>query len=85
MADGRHSKAPETPEPRKARQPLSAARFKATPEFANFTDIMKQLLKVPKAELDERVRAAKAASPRMGNPKSPGQKPSKTFLSEDGK
>jgi hypothetical protein len=74
MADGRHSKAPETPEPGKARQPLGAARFKATPEYAKFTGIMKQLLKVPKAELDERVRAAKEASPRAGNPKAAGQK-----------
>ena len=74
MADGRHSKTYDTPEQGKARQPLSAARFKATPEFANFADIMKKLLKVPKAELDERVRAAKAASPRLGNPKAAGQK-----------
>jgi hypothetical protein len=74
MADGRHSKTSETPEQGKARQPLSAVRFKATPEFANFTDIMRKLLKVPKSELDDRVRAAKEASPRVGNPKAPGQK-----------
>ena len=64
----------KTPESGKARQPLSAARFKATPEYANFTRGMKQLLTVSKAELDERVRAAKAASPRAGNPNAAGRK-----------
>jgi hypothetical protein len=74
MADGRHDQSSETRRDGKTRQPLSAARFKASPEFARFTGIMKQLLKVPKVELDERVRAAKAASPRLGNPKAAGQK-----------
>ena len=65
----------KTPEPGKARQPLSAARFKATPEYANFREGMKQLLTVSKAELDARVRAAKEASPRAGNPNAAGRKP----------
>lgn len=74
MVEGRHVHPPES---RKARQPLSAARFKATPEFANFKDIMRRLLKVPKSELDEKVKAAKEASPRAGNPKAAGRKPSR--------
>jgi len=61
-------------EPGKARQPLSAARFKATPEFANFKDIMQRLLKVSKPELDEKVKAAKEKSLRAGNPKAAGRK-----------
>jgi len=64
----------KTPEPGKARQPLSASRFKATPEYANFTRGMIELLKVSKPELDERVRAAKEASPRFGNPNAAGRK-----------
>ena len=64
----------DTPEPGKARQPLSAARFKATPEYANFKRGMIELLKVSKPELDARVRAAKEASPRAGNPNAPGRK-----------
>lgn len=35
---------------------------------------MKRLLKVPKSELDHRVRTAKAKSPRAGNPNAPGRK-----------
>jgi hypothetical protein len=35
---------------------------------------MKQLLEVPKAELDAMVAAAKRSSPRVGNPKAPGRK-----------
>jgi len=71
MAEGRHTHPPESG---KARQPLSATRFKGTPEFANFKDIMQRLLKVPKAELDEKVKAAKEASPRTGNPNAAGRK-----------
>jgi hypothetical protein len=71
MVEGLPNKAPE---PGKARQPLSAARFKATPEYDNFRRGMKQLLTVSKAELDARVRAAKAASPRVGNPNAAGRK-----------
>jgi hypothetical protein len=56
--------------------PLTAEQFEASPEFRRFKGIMRKLLKVPKAELDHRVRAAKAASPRAGNPNAPGRKPS---------
>ena len=71
MADGLSDK---TPEQGKARQPLSAARFKATPEYANFKRGMIKLLTVSKAELDARVKAAREASPRAGNPKAAGRK-----------
>ena len=37
---------------------------------------VKKLLKVPKAELDARVRRAKVTSPRAGNPNAPGRKTS---------
>jgi hypothetical protein len=56
------------------RPPLSPEQFRETPEFRKFTGIMRRLLKIPKSELDERVEAAKAASPRIGNPKAPGRK-----------
>jgi len=68
----------KTPEQGKARQPLSAARFKATPEYANFKRGMIELLKVSKPELDARVKAAKEASPRRDNPNSAGRKRSQT-------
>jgi hypothetical protein len=71
MADGPSVHPPESG---KARQPLSASRFKATPEFADFKDIMQRLLKVSKSELGEKVKAAKEASPRAGNPKAAGRK-----------
>ena len=58
----------------RARQPLSAARFKATPEFDNFRRGMIELLKVSKPELDARVRVAREASPRFGNPNAAGRK-----------
>jgi hypothetical protein len=55
--------------------PLTADEFKASPEFRRFKSHMRKLLKVPKAELDHRVRTAKEHSPRIGNPNSPGRKP----------
>ena len=57
--------------------PLSTERFKATPEFGRFKNIMRKLLKVSKSELDHKVRKAKEQSPRAGNPNAPGRKPSK--------
>jgi hypothetical protein len=55
--------------------PLTPEEFRASPEFARFTRGIKKLLKVPKAELDRRVIAAKEASPRVDNPAAPGRKP----------
>jgi len=55
--------------------PLSDEAFVTTPEFRRFRTGMKRLLKVPKSELDHRVRTAKAKSPRAGNPNAPGRKP----------
>ena len=54
--------------------PLSDEAFVASPQFRRFRSGMKKLLKVPKAELDHRVRTAKAKSPRVGNPNAPGRK-----------
>jgi hypothetical protein len=52
----------------------SDSGFESTPEFIAFKDTMRKILAVPKAELDRRVAAAKAASPRKDNPKAPGRK-----------
>jgi hypothetical protein len=54
--------------------PLTSDRFKASPEFKRFKGIIRRLLKVPKSELDERVRVAKETSPRAGNPNAAGRK-----------
>ena len=54
--------------------PLSAERFRRTREFRKFKKVMRDLLKVPKAELDEMVKVSKEQSPRAGNPKAPGRK-----------
>jgi hypothetical protein len=35
---------------------------------------MKKIIAIPKAELDQRVRASADASPRKGNPHAPGRK-----------
>lgn len=72
MADGRADKTPGTREKHGPR--FSRSRFEATPEFAEFKAGMKKLLAVPKAVLDARVKAAKEASPRAGNPRAPGRK-----------
>jgi len=57
--------------------PLTGDRFTATPEFKRFKGIIRKLLKVSKAELDERVRHAKETSPRAGNPNAAGRKPTR--------
>jgi hypothetical protein len=54
--------------------PLTPEQFQETPEFRKFKGIMRKILKVPKAELDHRVRTAKKLSPRSGNPNAPGRK-----------
>jgi len=54
---------------------FSRSRFETTPEFEDFKAGMKKLLAVPKAVVDARVKAAKEASPRAGNPKAAGRKP----------
>jgi len=54
--------------------PLTTEQFEASPEFRHMKTGMRKLLKVRKAELDERVQAAKEASPRTGNPRAPGAK-----------
>jgi hypothetical protein len=63
----RHAEAGEPP-------PLSPKQFSATPEFTKFKGIIRKLLKVPKAELDEMVKVSKERSPRAGNPNAPGRK-----------
>ena len=40
--------------------------FDSTPEFQHFRAVMKKLIAVPKAELDEMVKAAKDQSPVVG-------------------
>ena len=55
--------------------PLTSEQFKVSPEFRKFKGFMRKLLKVPKSELDHRVRTAKETSPRAGNPNAPGRKP----------
>ncbi len=55
--------------------PKGSGGFTATPEFARFKDIMRGLLAVPKAELDRMVKTAKEDSPRAGNPRAPGRRP----------
>jgi hypothetical protein len=61
MADRPETK-PELSE-REAREdpPLTAEQFEATPEFRRFKKGMRKILKVSKAELDERILAAKGA------------------------
>ena len=54
--------------------PLTAEQFKTSPEFKRFKNHMRKLLKVPKDELDHRVRTAKEKSPRFGNPNAPGRR-----------
>jgi len=54
--------------------PLTSDQFKASTEFKKFKGIMRRLLKVPKFELDERVKRAKETSRRIGNPNAPGRK-----------
>ena len=65
----------KTARARETHPAFSRDRFESTLEFANFKRGMKALLAVPKSELDELVRKAKAASPRAGNQNAAGRKP----------
>lgn len=53
---------------------MKPASFDASPEFQHFRDVMRKLMAVPKAELDQLVQAAKDSSPRKDNPNAPGRK-----------
>ena len=55
----------------------SAPSFDSTPAFQHFKDVMRNLIAVPKAEVDELVRAAKESSPRKNNPSAAGRKRAK--------
>jgi hypothetical protein len=48
--------------------------FDSTPEFQHFKKVMRGVLAVPKARLDELVQAAKESSPRKDDPSAPGRK-----------
>jgi hypothetical protein len=72
MADGRKDNGKTRA--RETHPAFSRDRFESTPEFARFKVGIKKLLKVPKALVDARVKAAKDASPRVGNPKAAGRK-----------
>lgn len=52
--------------------------FDSTLEFQHFKEVMRGVLAVPKARLDELVKKAEKASPRNGNPNAPGRKRIKT-------
>jgi hypothetical protein len=78
VADGRIQMQKKTGPGEENRPPLTPGQFTATQEFRQFKGVMRRLLKVPKDELDERVRTARAASPRAGNPKAPGRKANRT-------
>ena len=56
------------------RPPMTAEQFEASPEFRKFKSAMRKILKVPKSELDRRVKDAKETSPRFENPNAPGRK-----------
>jgi hypothetical protein len=51
--------------------------FTSSPEFKKFKDVMRRLIQVPKAEVDELVAEAKESSLRNNNPNAPGRKRSK--------
>lgn len=53
---------------------LTAEQFEALPEFVEFKRVMRRILRLPKEELDRRVKASKDASPRKNNPKAPGRR-----------
>ncbi len=53
---------------------MKAPSFDSTPEFQHFKEIMRGVIAMPKARLDELVKAAHDSSPRKGNPHAPGQK-----------
>jgi hypothetical protein len=48
--------------------------FDSTAEFKHFREVMRGVLAVPKARLDELVRQAKKESPRAGALNAPGRK-----------
>lgn len=48
--------------------------FDSTPEFAQFKEIMRKFIAVPKAEVDAMVKEANDLSPRKNNPQAPGRK-----------
>ena len=73
MVERRASKAAGTGEA-EDRPTMTAEQFEASPEFRKFKSAMRKIMKVPKAELDERVRRAKETSPRTDNPNAPGRK-----------
>ncbi len=75
---GKASRALETKRP-----PLTAEQFEATPEFRKFKRAMREILKISKKDLDERVRHAKVTSPRVGNPNAPGRKKGTAVISPD--
>jgi hypothetical protein len=56
---------------------MKPASFDSTPEFQHFKNVMRALVKVPKAELDAMVKTAKEESPRNDNPNAPGRKRAK--------
>jgi hypothetical protein len=56
---------------------VKPASFESTPEFQHFREVMKKLIKVPKAELDQMVQESADASPRKNNPNAPGRKRAK--------
>jgi hypothetical protein len=55
----------------------SAPSFDTTPQFEHFRNVMRKLIAVPKAEVDELVLASKESSPRKNNPHAPGRKRAK--------
>jgi hypothetical protein len=67
----------ELPETRAREEipPLTPEQFRASPEFRRFKKGMRRIMKVSKSELDERIRLAKARSPRSDNPNAPGRRP----------
>jgi hypothetical protein len=56
---------------------VKPASFESTPEFQHFREVMRKLIKVPKAEVDQMVHDAADASPRKKNPNAPGRKRAK--------
>jgi hypothetical protein len=55
----------------------SGPSFDSTLEFKRFTEVMRKVIAVPKAEMDRRVAEAAASSPRKDNPASAGRKRTK--------
>jgi len=55
----------------------SSAPFDSQPEFQRFKSVMKRVVVVSKAELEERILESKEHSPRKGNPSAPGRKKAK--------